>query len=123
MKKILALGRQEFSQVINNNCIYVDKTEKYFHSLFYLVLKIIGYIIDAEVLTIKGRIDAVVKTDDNIFIIEFKINQSAKKAIQQIKDNKYADKYSDDKRPIILLGINFDTENKSVDDYEVFTNF
>lgn len=27
MKKKLALGSQEFSEVINNNCIYVDKTE------------------------------------------------------------------------------------------------
>jgi len=27
MKKILALGHQEFSEVIGNNCIYVDKTE------------------------------------------------------------------------------------------------
>ena len=27
MKKILALGSQEFSEVIGNNCIYVDKTE------------------------------------------------------------------------------------------------
>ena len=92
-------------------------SEKYFHSLFYLVLKIIGYNIDAEVLTISGRIDAVVKTDDNIFILEFKINQSAKKAIKQIKDKKYAEKYLDDKRQIILLGINFETEDKKIDDY------
>ncbi|OQX96324.1 MAG: hypothetical protein B6I20_14560 [Bacteroidetes bacterium 4572_117] len=27
MKRKLALGNQEFSKVINNNCIYVDKTE------------------------------------------------------------------------------------------------
>ena len=76
-----------------------------------------GYQIEAEILTIDGRIDAVVKTDDDIYIIEFKINQSAKKAIEQIKNKKYAEKYSDDKRPIHLLGINFDTEKKRIDDY------
>ena len=27
MKQKLALGHQEFSEVIDNNCIYVDKTE------------------------------------------------------------------------------------------------
>ena len=48
---------------------------------------------------------------------EFKINQSAKTAIKQIKDKKYAAKYADDKRPIYLLGINFDTEKKWIDDY------
>ena len=101
----------------------IEKTERYFHSLFYLVLKIIGFTIDAEILTIKGRIDAVVKTNEHIFIVEFKINQSAKKAIRQIIDKKYASKYLGDKRKIILLGINFDTENKSVDDYEVMSDF
>ncbi len=37
MKQKLALGNQEFSKVINNNCIYVDKTEKW-RLLFYLHL-------------------------------------------------------------------------------------
>lgn len=95
----------------------VEDKENYFHSLFYLVMKLAGYQIDAEILTIDGRIDAVIKTDNNIFIIEFKINQSAKKAIQQIKDKNYAEKYANDKHRISLLGINFDTEKKRVDDY------
>ena len=97
----------------------VENKENYYHSLFYLIMKLIGYQIEAEVLEIDGRIDAVVKTDRNIYVIEFKINQSAKKAIQQIKNMKYALKYANDKRPISLLGINFDTETKSVDDYQV----
>ncbi len=95
----------------------VDKTEKYFHSLFYLIIKIIGYNIETEIITIRGRIDAVVKTENHIFIVEFKINQSAQTAIKQIKDKKYALKYADDKRPIILIGINFDTKKKLIDDY------
>ncbi len=100
----------------------VERSEKYFHSLFFLVIKIIGFIIEAETLTIKGRIDAVVKTKDNIYIIEFKINQSADKAIQQIRDKKYALKYADDKRPISLLGINFDTDNKIIEDWKLIDN-
>lgn len=95
----------------------IDDKEKYFHSLFYLVMKMVGFEIDAEILTIDGRIDAVVKTDNTIYIIEFKINQSAQKAIQQIKDKKYLEKYSADKRKISLLGINFDTDKKRVDDF------
>ena len=95
----------------------IEDTESYYHSLFYLLMKLTGYEIEAEIMTIDGRIDAVVKTDNHIFVIEFKINQSAKTAIKQIKDKKYAAKYTDDKRPIYLLGINFDTEKKWIDDY------
>ncbi len=78
----------EYVNILFENIPYliVHKTEKYFHSLFYLVIKMLGFKIDAEVLTIKNRIDAIVKTDENIYIIEFKINQSAKVAIQQIKN-------------------------------------
>ena len=75
--------------------------------------------IDAEIETIDGRIDAVIKTENNIFIIEFKANQSAEKAIQQIKTKKYALKYANDKREIIMLGINFDTEKKQIEDWKL----
>ena len=61
----------------------------------------------------------MVWTDDNIFILEFKIDQSAQKAIEQIKGKAYAQKYKDDGRPLNLLGINFDTEKKMIDDYIV----
>ena len=90
--------------------IIVHKIEKYFYLLFYLVVKMLGFYIEAEILTIRGRIDAVIKTETNIYVIEFKINQSAQKAIQQINDKKYALKYTNDKRLITLLGINFNTE-------------
>ncbi|MEN8122328.1 MAG: AAA family ATPase [Bacteroidota bacterium] len=95
----------------------VENKESYFHSLFYLVVKLTGFEIETEVLTIDGRIDAVIKTDSHIYIVEFKINQSAKKAIGQINDKEYQLKYTDDKRPVSLLGINFDTEKKKIDDY------
>ena len=113
---------EDFIEYINtlfSNIPYnlIDRKEKYFHSLFYLVLKIIGYNVETEILTIKGRIDAVVRTDDNIYILEFKIDQSAQKAIDQIKERNYAQKYKDDKRPVSLLGINFDTDKKMIDDY------
>ena len=72
---------------------------------------------DAEVLTIDGRIDAVVKTEKEIYIIEFKINQDAQKAIDQIREKGYAAKYKKDKRQKKMLGINFNTETRKVDDY------
>ncbi len=115
----------EYVNILFENIPYliVHKTEKYFHSLFYLVIKMLGFKIDAEILTIKNRIDAIVKTEENIYIIEFKINQSAKVAIQQIKNKKYALKYADDKRQIHLLGINFDTNKKTIDDWILETGF
>jgi len=97
----------------------IDEKEKYFHSLFYMVMKLVGFNIESEILTIDGRIDAVVKTDNHIYIIEFKINQSASKAIEQINQKRYAEKYFTDKRTKIKLGINFNSETREVDDYKL----
>ncbi|MEA3445463.1 MAG: AAA family ATPase [Bacteroidota bacterium] len=98
----------------------IEEKEKYYHSLFYMIMRMVGFKIESEILTIDGRIDSVVKTNKEIYIIEFKINQSAEKAIEQIKEKGYAEKYLDDKRPKILLGINFDTKTQKVDDYKLY---
>ena len=97
----------------------VDNKENYFHSIFHIIVKLLGITIESEVLTIDGRIDAVVFTDDYIYIIEFKAGYDSVKAIEQIKAKEYYKKYSDDKRKKILLGINFNTETKCVDDFKV----
>ncbi|MEA3446221.1 MAG: PD-(D/E)XK nuclease domain-containing protein [Bacteroidota bacterium] len=57
------------------------------------------------------------KHNKKIFIIEFKINQSEKDAIHQIKERAYAEKYPNDKRQKKLPGINFNTKTRKVDDY------
>ena len=96
----------------------VDKKEKYYHSIFYLVVKMIGFEIDCEIITFRGRIDAVLKTEENIYIIEFKTGNT-KKAIQQIKEKKYPEKYRDDERPKVLIGIDFDVDKKSIVDFVI----
>lgn len=96
-----------------------DSKEKYFHSIFYIVVKLLGFTIDTEILTIDGRIDAVILTDNNIYIIEFKAGLDAKKALKQIKDKGYYKKYTGDRRGKTLIGINFDIERKCIDDFKI----
>ena len=95
----------------------VDEKEKYYHSIFYIIVKLLGFTIDVEVLTIDGRIDAVISVEDTIYIIEFKANQDAATALQQIEDKGYYKKYLSQGKQIILVGINFDTEEKKITEY------
>lgn len=105
--------------VLFKNIAYqlIEDKEKYFHSLFFLIVKLLGVEVEVEIQTIDGRIDAVLKTETTIYIVEFKINQSAKKAIEQIKEKEYALKYANDTREIQLLGINFETEKMKIEEY------
>ena len=42
-----------------------------------------------------------------IYIIEFKVDQSAGVALKQIKEKAYTDSYLLDGRQILLMGVNF----------------
>lgn len=88
--------------------------EKYYQTIFYLVLKMIGADIVVEQATNIGRIDAIIQTKDCCFIIEFKINSSAQKALEQIENKKYFQPYEALGKKIILVGIAFDTHIKNV---------
>ncbi len=86
--------------------IFDAKQEKYYQAIFYLALKLIGVYIEAEVHTNIGRMDAVIQNENTIYIIEFKVNQSAEVAIQQIHDRKYYEKYQNSGKKIALIGMN-----------------
>ena len=66
--------------------------EKYYQTIFYLIFSLIGLKVEAEVKTNKGRIDAVI-IDKNIYIFEFKFNGDKNKALSEIKEKKYFEKY------------------------------
>ncbi|HLJ31634.1 MAG TPA: AAA family ATPase [Candidatus Babeliales bacterium] len=92
--------------------------EKYYQTIFYLVLKMIGAEIIVEEPTNIGRIDAIIQTKSTYFIIEFKINTTAKKALEQIKTKKYYQAYESMNKSIVLIGIAFDTTTKNISDIE-----
>ena len=88
--------------------------EAYYHSLFYMISVLMGVEIDLEVLTDKGRIDGVLALEDKIYLIEFKYGKAGtkmetltKQAIKQIQDKNYGERFLNDSRPRLLLGIGF----------------
>ncbi len=96
----------------------IQRDEAYFHTLFYLMVSASGVKTQSEVLTCKGRIDLLMEFDDKVFIIEFKCNQSADKALQQIKGKRYADPYRQTGKKIVLMGINFNTEEHNIIEWQ-----
>lgn len=95
------------------------KQEKHYQSLFYLIIKLAGISVSAEVHTQRGRVDAVIEMKNKIILFEFKLNENAAKAIEQIKKKKYFQSYHDKKIPIYLVGINFNSQLRTMDDWHV----
>lgn len=59
----------------------------------------------------------------NIYLFEFKVVELAPdgKALQQLKDRAYADKYRAIGQPIHLVGVEFSREQRSVVGFDVET--
>ena len=93
---------------------YKKADENYFHTIIYLSLTLTGYNAKSELLSSRGRLDLALIFPDKVYVIEFKCNSSAKDAIRQIKEKKYADTWKNKGIRTILCGINFDTEKKEV---------
>ena len=95
--------------------------EKYYQTIFFTVFKLIGARIEAEVNTNTGRIDAVVKTSNAIYIFEFKLHATARDAMEQILEKDYAAAYRDDPRTKTLVGVGFDEKDRNLKDWVIQT--
>lgn len=93
------------------------KQEAYYHSLIYLVLKVLGFAVQSEVSTNSGRVDMVLKTDQFIYIFEFKIDADAETAMNQIFDKGYHQQFRIESKEIILVGVNFDTKTRTLNSW------
>src|SRR5262249_38345007 len=113
---------QKFFDIFN---IFLDSipynihkdAEGYYHSLLYLFLKTLGFKVGAEVSTSHGRMDLLLKTDTDIFVFEFNINKTAQEALDQILSRAYHTQFKLDKRPITLIGANFDSKSRKLNDW------
>ena len=83
--------------------------ERYYQTIFFVTFLLLGTNIDAESRTNAGRIDAYIRTDKAVYIFEFKLNKTARKAIAQITDRHYYEKFQGGSLPIVLIGANFNS--------------
>jgi len=88
--------------------------EAHYHALFHLLFDVLGMQPKSEDASSQGRTDLVLETPDSIIIFEFKLNSSVQKALDQILQKKYYEKYLHKNKTIILMGVNFSFKNKKL---------
>ena len=93
--------------------------EHYFQTVIYLVFTLLGQFVDCEMHTFTGRIDCRVQTQDYIYLFEFKRDESAEKALQQINDKDYTLPFAADSRKLYKIGVSFDSEKRILADWKV----
>lgn len=66
-----------------------------------------------------GRIDMIAKTNDYIYIFEFKYDKSAEEALRQIDEKGYAKPFACDPRKVIKIDVNFSKEKRCIDGWKI----
>ena len=77
----------------------------------------LGLYANSEVHSSQGHADAVVQTQTDVYLFEFKFNKSAQDAIDQILEKGYAGKYRASGKAITGIGVNFKSDLKTIDDW------
>ncbi|MEO1954359.1 MAG: AAA family ATPase [Campylobacterales bacterium] len=108
-----------FASIPYNNYVKNELShyEGYYATVVFTYLVSLGFECITEDATNKGRIDLTIKLPNRIVIIEFKVDIK-EKALKQIKERKYYEKYKDDKREIFIVGICFSSEDKNITQFE-----
>jgi len=91
--------------------------ERFYHLVFYLVLKLLIGKVFPEKNTNLGRIDTAVETNKFIYVIEFKMG-SAANAFKQIIEKRYYEQYLTESKKIILLGIGFNIKDRNISGFK-----
>ncbi len=90
------------------------QNEQSWQAIMYVVMRLIGMNVGGEVRTAKGRIDLAVETATDAYVIEVKRDSTPMKAVQQIREQGYVDKFRLSGKPITLIGIAFSTKKRTV---------
>lgn len=92
--------------------------EGYFHTIIHVITAVLGMSPVSEAEISDGRIDMMMEYPTRIFIMEFKYEANGKdrsiEALQQIKDNGYAEAYYIKGKVIEGVGISFSKETRNV---------
>ena len=93
-------------------------SEGHYQTMLYVVFSLLGRYVQQEVRTAKGRIDMVLHTATDIYVIELKIDRPAQEALDQIGQRGYLLPYTLDNRRLHKVGISFSTSERTISEWK-----
>ncbi len=88
-------------------------------NVLFIVFKLVGFYTETEYRTSEGRVDLVVKAADYIYVMEFKLNDTAEEALQQIDDKRYALPFATASRKLFKIRVNFSAKTRNIEKWIV----
>ena len=103
----------------NKKLASMDMEERY-RLVMSTIFNAIGFRVEVERMIATGRIDMVVYTSRIIYVLELKLsnNGGLTAAEKQITANQYAEPFKADKRKVVALAVELDSEGKGLLDWK-----
>ena len=100
---------------------YCDNTryEGHYQQMFYIIFSLLGSFVDVEVRTPRGRVDAVLRTNTTLYVMELKLDRTAGEAMEQINLKNYPERFALCRLPVVKVAINFDSERCTIGDWMI----
>ncbi|EHQ51996.1 hypothetical protein ECTPHS_04843 [Ectothiorhodospira sp. PHS-1] len=101
----------------------IAQYEGHYASVFYSHFAALGVQVTVEDASHHGKVDMTVDFGGHIYLFEFKVVEQLPegKALEQIKQKGYADKYRATGKPIHLIGVEFSREKRQIVAFDVET--
>ena len=91
--------------------------ERHYQDIIFIIMTLMGFYTRVEYKTAAGRIDMVIETADYIYVFEFKMDRTAREALDQINTKDYLLPFKSDGRQVIKIGANFSSKLRSIEDW------
>lgn len=101
---------------------YVEQPEHFeahWQQMLLIIFTMLGAYCDVEVKTATGRIDLVARTQQKIYLIELKVNQTAGTAMEQIDLKEYDRRFALCNLPVVKVGVNFSEEKRNITEWKI----
>ena len=90
------------------------KKEAFYKLLMYVVFSLLNSKVDTEVKSVLGRADVVIKTRNDIYVLELKVDDTVDHALAQIDSKGYAIPYEADGRTVTKCGVTISSEARNI---------
>ena len=97
----------------------VSNAEGFYEWTFYLIFSMLNVYVRTQVKCAGGRIDMVVHMPSTTYVMELKLNGSAREALSQIDAKSYAIPYKTTGKDVVKVGLSFSTESKTLTDWVI----
>lgn len=94
-------------------------SEGHFQTMLYVVFSLLGRYVQMEVRTATGRIDLMMQTATDLYVMELKIDRPAAEALEQIDRKGYLLPYSRNGLRLYKVGISFSTETRTLSEWKI----